>query len=135
MLIRKSGDLQYSDITPKSIYGNRRRFLAAVPAAFLAVRQARALNKLMAAAKSPFSTTEPITSPNVVERYNNFYEFGTDKGDPARNAQNFKTFPWTVSVEGACAKPRKFSLEEPFSPKGLLTEAFCSNCEPVRRSK
>ena len=44
--------------------------------------------------------------------YNNYYEFGTDKGDPARNAQKFVTSPWTVSVEGECAKPRKFSMDE-----------------------
>ncbi|HUB33003.1 MAG TPA: protein-methionine-sulfoxide reductase catalytic subunit MsrP [Bryobacteraceae bacterium] len=113
MLIRKSGDLRHSDITPKSIYVNRRRFLAAAPAALLATRLARGTtSKLAVAVKSPFSTTEPVTSPNVVERYNNFYEFGTDKGEPSRNAQNFKTSPWMVSVEGECAKPRKFGMEE-----------------------
>ncbi len=84
MLIRKTGDLRYSEITPKSVYLNRRRFLAAAPAAFLAARAARgATTKLAVAAKSPFSTSEPITSPNVVERYNNFYEFGTGKDEPA----------------------------------------------------
>ena len=113
MLIRKSGDLRHSDITPKSVYVNRRHFLAAAPAALLATRLARGTtSKLAVAVKSPFSTTEPVTSPNVVERYNNFYEFGTDKGEPSRNAQNFKTSPWMVSVEGECAKPRKFGMEE-----------------------
>ncbi len=112
MLIRKSGDLRYSEITPKSVYVNRRQFLVAVPAAFLAARAARGATKLAVAAKSPFSTSEPVTSPNVVTRYNNFYEFGTDKDEPSRNAQNFKTSPWTVSVEGDCAKPRKFAMDE-----------------------
>lgn len=112
MLIRKSGDLRYSEITPKSVYVNRRQFLVAVPAAFLAARAARGATKLAVAAKSPFSTSEPVTSPNVVTRYNNYYEFGTDKGEPSRNAQNFKTSPWMVSVEGDCAKPRKFAMEE-----------------------
>jgi methionine sulfoxide reductase catalytic subunit len=112
MLIRKSGNLPYSAVTPKSIYLNRRRFLSAAPAAFVVAREARAASRLTVAAKSPFSTSEPVTSPKIVESYNNFYEFGTDKSDPLRNAQNFKTSPWTVSVEGDCARPRKFEMEE-----------------------
>ena len=112
MLIRRPGDLCYSDITPKAVYLNRRAFLAAVPAAFLAARSARAAAALTGVTKSPFSTTEPVTPANIVTRYNNFYEFGTSKNEPAKNAQNFKTDNWTVSVEGECAKPRKISMEE-----------------------
>ena len=48
----------------------------------------------------------------VVTTYNNYYEFGTDKDEPAKNAQKFVTSPWTVSVEGEVAKPRKFSMDE-----------------------
>src|SRR5260370_42328834 len=62
--------------------------------------------------KSPFSTTEKQNSLNDVSHYNNFYEFGTDKSDPAKNAQNFKTSPWSVSVEGDVAKPPKFTIDE-----------------------
>src|SRR3989442_9626451 len=62
--------------------------------------------------KSPFSTTEKQNSLNDVSHYNNFYEFGSDKSDPAKNAQNFKTTPWTVSVEGEVSKPRKFTMDE-----------------------
>jgi sulfoxide reductase catalytic subunit YedY len=47
-----------------------------------------------------------------VTTYNNYYEFGTEKDQPAKNAQNFVTSPWTVSVEGEVAKPRKFSMDE-----------------------
>src|SRR5512143_1369680 len=111
MLIKKGGEPRHSDITPKSVYFNRRQFLAAAPAAFLAVRTASAA-KLANVAKSKFSTTEPATDPKYVTAYNNFYEFGTSKNQPARNAQNFQTSPWTVSVEGDCAKPRKFSMDE-----------------------
>ena len=111
MLIKKGGDLRYSDITPKSVYFNRRQFLMAAPAAFLAARTAQAA-KLDECRKSPFSTTEPVTADKYVTTYNNFYEFGTSKNQPAKNAQQFKTSPWTVSVEGDCAKPRKFSLDE-----------------------
>jgi sulfoxide reductase catalytic subunit YedY len=112
MLIRKPWDLRYSDITPKAVYLNRRTFLAAIPAAFAAARGARAAAALPGVTKSPFSTTEPVTSANVATRYNNFYEFGTSKSEPARNAQNFKTENWTVSIEGECAKPRKISMDD-----------------------
>jgi sulfoxide reductase catalytic subunit YedY len=47
-----------------------------------------------------------------VTTYNNYYEFGTDKNQPAKNAQKFITSPWTISVEGECAKPRKFTMDE-----------------------
>src|SRR5262249_35649908 len=111
MLIKKGGDFRYSDITPKSVYVNRRQFLAAVPAAFLATRAARAA-KLSNVGKSQFSTSEPPTDPKYTTSYNNFYEFGTRKDQPSRNAQGFPTSPWTVSVEGDCAKPRKFPLDD-----------------------
>jgi len=117
MLIKNSKEIPYSEVTPQPIYLNRRKFLAGVPAAFLAGREllrpsgARAA-KLENLSKSPFSTTETPNTYDVVTHYNNFYEFGTGKSDPAKNAQKFKTEPWTVSVEGDVAKPRKFSIEE-----------------------
>jgi methionine sulfoxide reductase catalytic subunit len=112
-MIRKPGDIPYSEVTPKSVYLNRRKFLAGVPAALLGVRAARAGAKLSNVAKSPLSAVgEKITPYNDVTHYNNFYEFGTQKDQPAQLAKNFKTSPWTVSVEGEVAKPRKFSLDE-----------------------
>lgn len=68
--------------------------------------------KLSVASKSPFSTSEKLNSYEDVTHYNNFYEFGTGKGDPAKNAQKFRTSPWMVSVEGDVKKPRKFSMDE-----------------------
>jgi sulfoxide reductase catalytic subunit YedY len=119
MLVKRTADIRYSEVTPKAVYLNRRRFLAGVPAAFLAGREllspsARAMagDKLPPLAKSPFSTTEKENSYNDVTHYNNFYEFGTEKDQPAKNAKNFKTSPWIVSVEGEVAKPRKFSMDE-----------------------
>src|ERR1051325_9817426 len=106
MLIKKGGELRYSDITPKSVYFNRRQFLAAAPAAFLAARTASAAK--LADAKSQFSTTVPSTDAKYAPTYTNFYESGTSKTQPARNAQNLQRSPWTVTVEGDWAKPRKF---------------------------
>jgi sulfoxide reductase catalytic subunit YedY len=111
MLIKKSADIRYSEVTPKALYFNRRKFLAGIPAAFLAAR-ARAGTKLPDLAKSPFSTSEKENSYNDVTHYNNYYEFGTEKDQPAEYAKNFKTSPWTVSVEGEVAKPRKYSIDD-----------------------
>jgi sulfoxide reductase catalytic subunit YedY len=73
---------------------------------------ADAPTKLQGMSGSPFSTTEKVTPEKVVTTYNNYYEFGTEKDQPAKNSQKFVTTPWTVSVEGECAKPRKFTLDE-----------------------
>jgi sulfoxide reductase catalytic subunit YedY len=125
MVIRHSTDLTYADITPKSVYANRRSFLRAmgiVGATAMAGAawwkfagldsEVFANTKLNISSKSPFSTTEKQTPYNDVTHYNNFYEFGTDKTDPAKNSQNFRTSPWTLSVEGEVKKPRKFSMDE-----------------------
>jgi len=125
MLIRKAPDLTYADVTPQSVYVNRRKFLrdmGIVGAAALvgyrlydwatSSQTAYAATKFNSLIKSPFSTTEKQNSYEDVTHYNNFYEFGTDKSDPAKNAQNFNTSNWVVSVEGEVAKPRKFTMDE-----------------------
>jgi len=125
MLIRKAPDLTYADVTPRSVYLNRRKFLREMGitgAAMIAGKglldlalppqAAHAATQLTGLVKSPFSTTEKPSTLNDVSHYNNYYEFGTDKADPAKYAQNFKTSPWSVSVEGDVAKPRKFTMDE-----------------------
>ena len=99
MLIKKPTDIRYSEITPKHIYMNRRNFLAGVPAAFLGARELLAGTKLPNVQKSKYTVGEKQNSYQDVSTYNNYYEFGTDKSDPAQYAKNFKTAPWTVSVE------------------------------------
>ncbi|HUB78851.1 MAG TPA: protein-methionine-sulfoxide reductase catalytic subunit MsrP [Bryobacteraceae bacterium] len=127
MLIQNSTNIRYSEVTPKSLYFNRRKFLAAIPAAFLSSR-AFAGTKLPSLAKSPLSTSEPQNSYNDVTHYNNFYEFGTSKDDPARNAQKFKTSPWTLSVEGAVAKPRKYSIDDLLHLASLEERIYRHRC-------
>jgi sulfoxide reductase catalytic subunit YedY len=125
LLIKRQPDLTYADVTPKSLYMGRRNFLLGLLATGAAVEVWKKLPRLVSAAgtgsvpvkldgvaKWPGSTTEPATPAGKVTTYNNFYEFGTDKSDPARNARDFRTSPWTVSVEGEVAKPRKFTLDE-----------------------
>src|SRR6266581_677492 len=91
---------------------NRRRFLASV-ALFGGgmARGASAASPFGAIAKSPLSTNETPTPYADVTSYNNYYEFGTSKEQPARYAKTLKTSPWTLSVEGAVDKPRKFDLD------------------------
>jgi len=125
MLLKRASGLKYSDITPREEYLNRRKFLyglglagglalAGKSVADLVSPSIRAYagTKLPGIVSSPFSTTEKVTAPQTVTTYNNYYEFGTEKDQPAKNAQKFVTSPWTVSVEGEVAKPRKFSMEE-----------------------
>jgi sulfoxide reductase catalytic subunit YedY len=123
MLIQKSSDIPPSDITPASVYKERRTLLkaaaaagaiAAFPAAGLLVGmpEAHAAMKLGPLGKSAFSTDEEQTPYNDVTSYNNFYEFGTGKEDPARNAGSLKTRPWKVLVDGEVKKERTFDIEE-----------------------
>src|SRR2546429_9051313 len=141
MLIRKAADLTYVDVTPKQVYLNRRRFLEAmgiVGATAIAGRRlfelaapsetALAASKFSGLLKSPFSTTEKENSYQDVTHYNNFYEFGTGKEDPAKNAQKFDTSNWMVSVEGDVAKPRKFSMDEILKVAPLEERIYRHRC-------
>jgi methionine sulfoxide reductase catalytic subunit len=123
--MRKFGDLTEADITPKSVYFNRRQVLRAMGLAGAAFAGAKVFSrladppaaveagaKLNVTVKSPFSTTEKMNSFEDITHYNNFYEFGTAKSDPSHNAGNFRTAPWTVSVEGEVKKPAKYSMDD-----------------------
>jgi len=121
----KLGELTEADITPKAMYVNRRQVLRAMGFAGVAVAGGKLISqfafprdtveagsKLNVASRSPFSTSEPMNSFGDVTHYNNFYEFGTDKGDPAKNSLKFQTSPWTVSVEGEVKNKTKYSMDD-----------------------
>ena len=119
-----------SDITPQAVYAGRRDLMklmatgvAGAAMAAWAGREAHAQdssarpNKLaaLAGAKSAVPgalVMDKVTDYKLSSTYNNFYEFGTDKADPARNAHTLKTTPWTVEVEGLVKKPAKYTLED-----------------------
>src|ERR1700683_209540 len=107
-------NLRYSDVTPKHVYLNRRRFLgagAATLGAFALPRPARATTKLDGVKKSAYTAgKEALTAENIITSYNNFYEFGTGKDEPIKLARNFKTSPWTVRIDGEAAKPATLDL-------------------------
>ena len=124
MLIKKAADIPSSQITPKSLYLNRREFLAgaalagAAAAAGVGLREiaspssvAQANTKIDGLQKSPFSTSETITPYKDVTNYNNYYEFSTDKYEPAGLAKNFRTRPWTVTIDGAVKKKQVLDVD------------------------
>ncbi len=125
MLIQQKPELTYADVTPKDLYFNRRKFLKAMGIAGAATfagssvlnllspsHNVYAAGKFANLAKSPFSTTEKQNTYEDVTHYNNYYEFGVDKDQPAKNAQKFRTSPWIVSVEGEVKTKRKFTVDE-----------------------
>jgi sulfoxide reductase catalytic subunit YedY len=125
MLIKKAPELTYADVTPKKIYMGRRNLLLGILTTSAAVLGYKRLPEVFAGpgtgsvpvklgglGKWPYSTTEKVTAYGDVTTYNNYYEFGTDKGDPSKNSKNFQASPWTVSVGGEVAKPRKFTMDE-----------------------
>ena len=125
MLFKKPADIPSSEITPKETYFNRRKFLTgavitgAAVATGLAFRDladprltAKASAKIDGIQKSPFSTTEKETPYKDVTNYNNFYEFSTDKYEPASLAKNFKTHPWKVTIEGLVKKKQELDVND-----------------------
>ena len=125
MIIRKSTDIPSSEITSEDQYLNRRKFLATAGIAAAGVigtgRIASAIGTAPRQEDKP-NTWEEITS------YNNYYEFGTDKEDPAQNAGKFKTKPWTVKVDGLVKKPADYQLEDLLKPHKLEDRVYRFRC-------
>ena len=129
MIIREAADIRPSEITPQAAYVNRRQLIAGAAALSLGAAgpQAASANTL-AAEKSPLSTDEAPTSREYVTTYNNYYEFGTDKGEPAQNAHTLTTQPWSVKVDGLVAKPTTFALEDFVKPYALEQRVYRHRC-------
>lgn len=124
MLIKKVQELRSSEITPKNLYLNRRKFLAGAGMAgtslALGLRLQRlayppdsvnAANKIDGIKKSQFSTTETVTPYKDVTHYNNYYEFSTEKDEPADLAKNFRTRPWKVKIDGQVEKKQELDID------------------------
>ena len=124
MLIKQAADIRSSEITAKRLYLNRRTFLSAAALAGTAAaagwrfarvvsprESVRAGNKINGIQKSPFSTNETVTPYKDVTHYNNYYEFGTEKEEPAELAKNFRTRPWKVKIDGAVEKKQELDVD------------------------
>ncbi len=122
MLIKKPSDVRPSEITSPEVYAKRREFLKAAAALGIGAVASGPAGALV----KPSGSGTPI--PNVIDTaygdklelteyehvttYNNFYEFGTGKSQPAENAKDFKTRPWTVVVDGECEAPGEIGIED-----------------------
>jgi sulfoxide reductase catalytic subunit YedY len=142
MLIKRVPDIRSSEITPKELYLKRRDFIRStalgaagavagtlVPGLGASV-EAQGRGAALSDVKkgSSFDTDEKLTPYGDVTRYNNFYEFGTDKSDPARRSGNFRPRPWTVRVDGECNKPGEIGLEDLIGPHTLEERIYRLRC-------
>ncbi len=144
MLILRAPALRWSDVTPEAVYLSRRDFIRRASAgalvgagALMAAGRATARPQVPAGtgaeplgpvAKSPFSTTERLNSFEEITGYNNFYEFGTEKTDPARYSARFRPRPWTVRVEGHVKKPGDWALDDLIKPHRLEERIYRLRC-------
>ena len=113
--------IKYSEVTPEKIYRHRRSFIKSIglSAGSVALTSIPFINNARSEQKDKLSSYKDITT------YNNYYEFGTSKSDPYKNSQNFKTDPWSISIEGEVEDPINISMEE-------ISEQFMSE-ERIQR--
>jgi len=137
MLIRKPADIRPSEITSEQNYFNRRDFIRAGSIAGASVLAGTAFGavvpegkraKLPDVGKSPFSTIEAPNSYEDITTYNNYYEFGTGKEDPYRNAQDFDPRPWSITVDGHAEKTGTFHFEDFMKPFDLEERIYRMRC-------
>jgi len=142
MLIKRASDIRSSDITDKKLYLNRREFMvaaggvAATVAAGVTFGETRLDaatpaphgRKLEVGKKSPFSTDEKQNKWEEITTYNNYYEFGIDKDSPSMLARTLKPEPWTVTVDGECAKKGPMNLEDILKGETLEERVYRHRC-------
>ncbi|WJW76208.1 protein-methionine-sulfoxide reductase catalytic subunit MsrP [Thiohalobacter sp. IOR34] len=131
---RRPDAVPASEITPEAVYRQRREFMRQGLAAGLGL--VAGVPPLARARELPaggypsrdFSAGEAPTDWEDATRYNNFYEFGTGKDEPAKKARRLKTDPWSVSIEGACEKPGILALEDLLRPHPLEERIYRLRC-------
>ena len=112
MLIGRAPDIPSSEITPERLYLGRREFIAAAGLAAASLAAPAAARALVSAAGRRSAADDKLTPYEDVTTYNNYYEFGTGKDEPARNARGFQPRPWTVEVAGEVARPARYDLDD-----------------------
>ena len=137
IIIKKAADILPSEITDQKIYQGRRDFIkkmsigsaAIIAGGHMSLPEAKTqIKKYKNLPKSAFSTTEKLTSFDDVTGYNNFYEFGTGKYDPAKRAKNFNPDPWSIAIEGEVEKPGVYNLEDFIKPYALEERIYRFRC-------
>lgn len=129
---RQSYEISENDVTDEEVYFNRRRFIktgiALGGSLLLPAGVSQAAAKELKYGKSALSKKLKPTDERFATRYNNFYEFGTGKGDPAQNAHTLKTDPWSITVEGHVEKPGTLSLEDVLKKVSLEERIYRLRC-------
>jgi sulfoxide reductase catalytic subunit YedY len=128
MMTRYKGDLRWSDVTPRGIFMNRRKLIlgaAALGAGGVAAGRAAAKLDYL---PSPLSTDAEMNSFEDITSYNNFYEFGTGKEDPALYAGSLTTDPWTVTVDGLVDRPGDYALGDLIADLPLEERIYRFRC-------
>ena len=141
MLIKRPSDIKPSEITDENIYHQRRQFLRTAsgtalamaagttfPGLFISDDAEAAIDKLQFRKNPHYLSSEAVNSFKDITRYNNFYEFGTDKEDPAKNAHTLKTDPWTVRVEGEIEEAADYHLEDLIKSSQLEERIYRFRC-------
>ena len=140
MLMKQAPDIRSSEITPERLYRNRREFIQTASGAVAGAMatgtvlgryqgNVHAQEPIPGLQPSPFSTDEAQNSFEDITTYNNFYEFGLDKGDPARYAHEMTIDPWSVRVEGEMNKPAAdVALEDILGPHTLEERIYRLRC-------
>jgi methionine sulfoxide reductase catalytic subunit len=133
MLIKRGGGLKENQVTPYGLYLNRRAFIAGGAALALGPRAGEASTPapgqpLKAAPNLQYRLEDAKTPFKDVTTYNNFYEFGVNKEDPARLAHTLRPRPWTVKVDGLCAKPKTYDLDDVLKMAPLEERIYALRC-------
>jgi len=129
MLIRQSDPIRSSEITPHSAYLSRRRLIAGAAAFGLLPAAAALAEAFPNLRKSDYKVDETPTSLKDVTHYNNFYEYGLDKEDPSTSAPGLlKTRPWTVKVDGECAKPGTIDIDGLIKDSAVEERVYRHRC-------
>jgi sulfoxide reductase catalytic subunit YedY len=137
MLIKPTAEFKWSEVTDRRLYLNRRQFIRTAALAGVGLGLADRTDAAQPAPhgrrferlqRSEFSTTEAPNPWEHVTTYNNFWEFGKEKDDPALHASTLKTEPWSVLVTGACEKPATFALDDVLRMEPLEERIYRHRC-------
>jgi sulfoxide reductase catalytic subunit YedY len=129
MLLQKNQYPKDNEVTDYSVYKNRRQFMKTTAGLGLIAATGGIIQPSFAkVATGKFSTSEKLTPYKNISSYCNFYEFGTGKSDPKKNAHSLVTSPWSVIVEGECEKPGRYNLEDLLKPMSIEERNYRFRC-------
>ena len=129
MIFLNKPDITDNEVTDYEIYKSRRKFMKTAAGLGIVATTGAAIMPLVSQSKSAsFSTDEDKTSYKDISRYCNFYEFGTAKTDPAKNAHTLVTSPWTIDVDGACEKPGTYHIEDIIKQASIEERIYRFRC-------